>query len=191
MKFVTLVLVTPLLLAGCSNDDDDEDFGMIVSSDTVDTSETADNDGVVTPVPDIPSEEYIDSFITLRYPSSWLVNPNGSVAGLDVQFTDSQINATDGVDNCGFIYSFDPFFSLMDAVDGVLPVFDTVPEPRIEFLEVNGVPAMTVTGSVTILNIQIPAIAQSIAGDGLQVSTICIGSSDEEFELILSTVTIN
>ena len=156
-----------------------------------DSIDIADDDPIDNPVSDIPSVEYMGSFISLRYPSSWLLNPNGQIAGVDVQFVAPQGNSFGGTDNCVFTTSFFPSLTLLETVDDLLELFDAVPEPQEEFLEVNGVPAARVTGNLSILTVQIPAIAQVMAFDGMQVLGICVGTDNEAFDLMLGSVTLN
>ena len=188
MKYLFCSVVVSLLLVGCSddgNDDDDDSVAISLAEDI------ADDDSIASPLPDISSEEFIDSNFSLRYPSSWLVNPNGQVPGVDAQFFSPQTNEFGGNDNCGVSYTFEPSLSLIDLLDEVSVLFDSSPEPTEEFLEVNGVPAGKITGTVTAANIRIPSVAQVMALDGQLIFGFCVGSNDEAIELILGSLSLN
>ena len=201
MKFIFCTIVASFLLIGCSSDGDDNDAPIPLPDEITDNGavDIADDDAVVivddgaveAPVSDIPSVEYMDSFISLRYPASWLLNPNGPVNGVDAQFFAPQTNDLGGSDNCNVTSIFDPSVTLVAASEELLVFFDPVPEPFEEFLEVNGVPAARITGSFSAFGVQIPTIAQILSLNGLQVLTICAGFSDDAFDLILNSVIIN
>jgi len=139
-------------------------------------------------IPDIPSLEYVDSRISLRYPANWLVNPDGASTNSAAQFSSGQVN------NCAVDYTFDPSASVIESVGVLNDLMDDSPEPQIDFLEINGVSAARIVGNVTIFGITIPTIGQTMHEDGWLHFVVCSeygAGNDDEFELILGTYTIN